>query len=234
MDGLCRAVAAPLPIRIGGQLRLLSPLRLVDYGTIENYLLAQRPSPLMAVRKSLLGIPVEVVGSLVEAAVEEERRLPNYIDPDSMQRYLETRTGSALALWLMLSRHQPAKFDEADEYVHALPDDEFERLLVTQATINGLTEASERDWLRTTAVDDDEAQPAKRKRFNWKYAVRQLCEAYMGLTPSDVGELTMYTFRELYIEAANVRGRRVSREQWEREQKKLREVTKGPVHADFR
>ncbi len=46
MDGLGRAIGAPVPIEFNGETLLLDGINVEDFGTIEQHLLAQRPNPL--------------------------------------------------------------------------------------------------------------------------------------------------------------------------------------------
>lgn len=225
MDGLCRAVGAPTPVMWQGEMRIVSPLRLVDIGTIEHYILNQRRrrSPVTIARRKMDEFEPRVAAEMLKIAEEEDRRIPNYVSPGEMQVFLESRDGASLTWWLMLRQHLPAEsFEDVSQHMRGLNVDDFEDLLGTISLVSGFSEACERDW-KIDGLDDDDDDgdddAAKRKRFNWKHAVRRVCEAYLGMTPDACGQLTVYTFRQLYIDAADLKGKRMSIAEWRERQR---------------
>jgi len=50
MDGLGRAIGAPVPIQFNGETLLLDGVQIEDFGTVEQHLLAERPKPLEIAR----------------------------------------------------------------------------------------------------------------------------------------------------------------------------------------
>jgi len=223
MDGVGRAVSAPTPIEVGGTLWLASPLRLKDFGIIENHLLNTRPSMLRTALRNVRNLPHEVAELAIVVANEEDERAPNHIRPQELQSYLTTRDGCVMALWLMLRHNHEVTFERVDGLVSHDPN-ELADLISQQNLANGMTKLAERDWSAGWDDEDDEPESADAdpKRFNWKYAIRKVCEAYLGLTPEAVGNMSLYTFRMLYLDAGNVKGRRIPYEQWlTRERAKL-------------
>lgn len=236
MDGLCRAVGAPTPVLWRGVMRIVSPLRLVDIGTIEHFILNERRrhSPLTIARRKADEFEPAVAAEMLQIATEEERRVPNYVAPDEMQRFLETRAGAALTWWLMLRQHSShMTFDDIERRMRQLGGDDFEDVLGTISLVSGFSEACERDWtVEGLDAFEDQDESEVKKRFNWRYAIRRVCEAYLGLTPDACGQLTIYTFRQLYIDASNVKGRRMSIAEWRELQRKKQEKARAATEGN--
>ena len=222
MDGVCRAIGAPLPVEWRGKVRLVSPLRLADIGAIEHFMLSQMPSYMKSMLRHIPGIPESARDIAIRVAMEREKQLPSYIDPVMLQDFTETKQGAAMCWWLMLLRHHPrVTFESVHQGVLELNDVGFDKLLTDMALVSGISRHAERDWLAGYEDGDDLDRPSgTHKRFNWKYAVRKMCEAYMGMTPSDIGEMTLFTFREMYIEISSVKGRRIPRSEWQAQRAK--------------
>jgi hypothetical protein len=76
--------------------------------------------------------------------------------------------------------------------------------------VSCLDEMADKDWI-TVKPDSGEGDQGK---FNFKHVVRRICEAYFGVTPTDVGRLTLYQLRMLTVAEGDVKGARVSRDEF--------------------
>lgn len=202
MDGVSRAVGSPLPMRLAGDLRLVEPLTLSMLGSIEMHLLHSVPELTEIVLRDFPDMDSQAAELLVYASEQDGKRL-HFVPSDELHQYLDSQEGLVLALWLMTRRTAAGlRHEEIDAHVTACEPLDARRLARAVKLVSCLDERAEKDWIRIP-TDGDEPE-----RMNWKHLVRKLCEAYFGVTPRDVGDMTLFEVRLLSLGDGDVRGMR--------------------------
>jgi hypothetical protein len=114
MDGLHEMTAAESVWNIGGKEYRLAPLRLRDYGEMEQRILAGRPDPLAVVRPRLEGLPEPLQRHLLSAAYDDARR-GGRVTVGELDEWMDTVEGRVYQFWLAIRRNHPeVTLEEAD------------------------------------------------------------------------------------------------------------------------
>lgn len=204
MDSVSRAVGSSLPVWIGGRLRLVRPLTLAMFGSMELYLLDSRRDMADIVMTEFGRWDYQAV-ELLRFAIDADQQRPHYIPSDELNGYLDTPEGLTMALWLMTRDTEPSwDWDAISELLRG-EESEQRSVLKSVRLVSALDEMADKDWMRIA-----EDQGSATDRMNWKHLVRKLCEVYFGMTPNDIGQMTIYQVRCLSLSEGNVKGLRLS------------------------
>lgn len=210
MESVSRAVGSPLPIRLAGRWRLLDPLTLSDFGAMEMHLLHSRPSLVDTALSALESLGDEAEDLFLFAREQDSHR-PHFVAGDVLNSYLQSAEGLAMSLWLMTRRREPTlSMEDITEECSAWTDREQLDVMRAVMLVSCLDEMADKDWI-TVKPDSGEGDQGK---FNFKHVVRRVCESYFGVTPADVGRLTLYQLRMLTVAEGDVKGARVSRDEF--------------------
>lgn len=212
-----------MPTWIGGRLRLMRPLSLAMFGSMELHLLDSRRDMADLVLAEFGRWDNQAV-ELLRFAVDADQQRPHYIPSDELNGYLETPEGLTMALWLMTRDTEPSwGWDDISELLHG-DESEQRGVLRSVRLVSALDEMADRDWVRIAGEQDKEPE-----RMNWKHLVRKLCEVYFGMTPEDIGRMTIYQVRCLSLAEGNVKGLRLSVSEFRRMQQ-AGQLDKTDIH----
>jgi hypothetical protein len=187
-------------------MRLLWPLTLADFGSLEMRLLDQCSSRVESVVEQAGDMDEDCLLMLVEIAQEEDKHRPHFVASEDLSEFLDTIEGLSLAMWICFRDsaldYQTVKF----ELWQASPET-FRSFGKSLRLVSCLDESAQKDWM--VASRDESVGPA---RTNWKYLVRQLCVSEFGamITPQQIGQLTLYNLWMLCRSEGNVKGMRMS------------------------
>ena len=141
MDGLGRAGASPVVIRLGGKDYLMHPLTLRDFGTVEQHLLSQRPNILKEVAEASAGLPPEQAKMLLDRAYEDMKK-GNTIPATEVAECVDTFEGMVFTVWLSLQKEQKdITLDEVMELLSSMSEEEMENLKNQRDVASGLDAA---------------------------------------------------------------------------------------------
>ena len=224
MEGVSRAVGSGVPIRMGGKMLVLPPMTLADIGCIENYLLLQRRDlKRVALAKVRPDDDKEVVDKIVAVANELSKNEQHYIRTSDIAAFLGTPMGLALSMWLPLQRAgYELSLEEVLRHITSQSKEGLATLITARDLASGVHEYATRDW--TAGLEKGSSPPG---RINWKHLVRMMCEAYLGLTPNDVGNMTLYQFRLMAVSSEETKSIKIPLSQWRTMQQKTRKHSGG-------
>jgi len=128
MSAFIRQAAPPIPVRIGGQEYLFSPLRYADHAESAERLRSHWPSPRKVLRALAPGLSAELQRHLIEMAYREERREVG-VELDDVFRWYATPAGALFRKWLMLRRcHGELSLADVDELLTLASSEELASL----------------------------------------------------------------------------------------------------------
>jgi hypothetical protein len=126
-------------VELQGKKYRISPLTLDCIGEIEQYILANRESPLRVAKKHLEGLSPDAQKHLLSLAWDAEQQVPNYVTHAQFEWFLDSRLGTAYSFWLMLRVDQPnITFDEVEKIVHSLTEDELKQIHEWRDQLSGM------------------------------------------------------------------------------------------------
>lgn len=206
MESLSRAVGSPLPLWVAGQLRLVKPLTLSMFGSIEMYLLNARELQQDIVLRFIDTLDAPAL-ELLQFAIDADNKRLHYLPTEELDDFMSSVDGVTLCLWLMTRDTEPT-WDYEAIYDHLRMSDEEEQFRLTRAiaSVSGLDKQAEQDWKVVGGTGGEETK----RRMNWKHLVRKMCEAYLGMTPELIGNMTLYNLRALTAEEGNVKGMKMT------------------------
>lgn len=186
---LSRAFAAGLPFDIGGELRLLEPMRLRDWGVLEQILLMQQKEA-----TSVESLPADVASLL-----HEEIKLSRSVDLGDIIQFSTTEEGAGYRLWLAL-RQQHSHANCAGWVHETIQQGRFPKLVATHNQADGIDLFAYLDWPKILEV------PGGDKSQDWKTTVRWMAEFY-HFDPQTLGDQTLYQIRLLQWDLNRLQGR---------------------------
>lgn len=191
MHGLCRAIGAGIPYEFCGRTRILHPMRLCDWGTCEQYLLSQRQDAFDFALESRLSIGKEIRQSLRETGKKR-----NYLSYEDVNDFTDTPPGIALTSWLCF--RGAFEFEDCEQWAQTNPR-EHSRFCRTRDQISSVDLIAHLDWPISPGKDDT--------KTNWMSWIRGVSEVMApGMSPTEVGQLTLYQLRMLTCEAKELEG----------------------------
>lgn len=191
MHGLCRAVGAGIPYEFAGRTRVLYPMRLVDWGVCEHFLLCNnQPAIDFAIHSRL------TIGAQIRPALREACKQKNYLSYEDVSDFTDTPPGIALTAWLCF--RGAFEFEECEQWVRDHPR-EHSRFCRTRDQISAVDLMAHLDWPIAVGTD--------KEKTNWLTWLRGLSEVICpGMSPSEIGELTLYQLRMLTCEHKELEG----------------------------
>jgi hypothetical protein len=196
-------------------MRLLEPLKLWMFGAIEMHLLHDRPNYVEIASRQLAGLPESLALQLLDIATKRNSEQLHFVPVAELDEYLGTTDGLSLSIWLMTRRTEGQwSYDSVRELIESEEKaSRLSQLCRLVRLVSSLDDAADRDWLSLSEAGDKEV-----RRQNWRWLIRKFCEAYLGMTPTDVGQLTLYQVRLLSSSEGNVKGLRMSTAEFRRRQ----------------
>lgn len=193
---LCRAVGAGVPFWIDKQDDpvILHPMRLKDWGVVEQSILLQRKKD----------YPVD---GLPEDIIEELGKLSRSVSLADLSNYVLSPENAHWRLWLSLRGTR--------EYTQCVADiqklqteDRFREYTVCANQADGTDYFALMDWPVHPFHNEMQQLQGQKKnnKLDWKVEVHVLCEVY-GISPAEVGELSIYQFRMLQWSSDSLRGK---------------------------
>jgi len=141
MDGLSRPIGASVPIVFKGRTWILPPMRLHDFGVVEQHLLSRRPNlvaiALEAARQQ--GLTEEATDLLVDRALKQAAK-SNRISSEEMKEWLDTREGVAFTLWQCLEKSYPGQLtlEDTNDILQKMAEDKFAEMLAKRDQASGM------------------------------------------------------------------------------------------------
>lgn len=174
-------------------------MRLVDWGVLEQHLLLKRKQSII-----LDDLPQEVVDGLKES-IKIDRSVPL----NELIDYASTPTGAIWRLWLSL--REKYSYSQCAEWIANLDSDgKLGEYLAIAAQIDGIDIFASLDWPVLPFQKELELLHAKKNEgktsVDWKVQISVLAEVY-HLSPTAVGELTIYQARVLTWDREALQGR---------------------------
>ena len=203
MEGLSRAVGAGIPHFILGEMRMLYPMRLCDWGALEQWILSQRSESLdVAVTAR------RAIGPEVAKVLREEVRSIGRVSNEEFNAFVSTDFAIHLSLWMCLRFSVP--FEECQN----VGRDDAKEFVRVRDQISGVDIMSSFDWKPDFDEDDNPTKETK----GWLATIKSIAEAWCpGLSPSQIGELTFHNFRILTSDFDQLAGRRKKMPMWKLE-----------------
>lgn len=143
MDGLSRAAGSGVPIRFNGEMLIIPAMTYRDIGTIEQYLLSGRPSPIESAKQVMLGLgemlDAETREKLIERAYQDGKKM-NTVSEDEFNTFLNSRQGTAFIIWVLLDKQYPKRFklEDIQEVIMQMVKADFEALKRAQEQAAGM------------------------------------------------------------------------------------------------
>jgi hypothetical protein len=210
MENSYLSTGSPVPFECFGDLTLVYPMTIGNLGTVEAYLLA-KPN-LLKKRLVKLNVPDRYMHVFESVTSKQVKKRRSYTFED-LNDFLLTLEGLILSLWLELRGQKT--FKECKTEVTSWDTEKTSEFVVARDIISGFDWRAIREWKGISFWGEDEKE-GKSKRQNWKWLVRQICEALTGVVPSDVADWTFYQLRLMSDSEQSVRsgGFKMTIEQW--------------------
>ena len=191
MHGLCRAIGAGIPYEINGRTRILWPMRISDWGMCEQVLLLSRqPAFEFAIQSRL------AIGKTIKPALREICKRNNYLSFEDTSDFIDTPHGIALTMWMCF--RGKVEYEECETWLQTAS--ERSRFITSRKQISNEDLLSLLDWPISLETDD--------KRMNWMSVIRRVCEEICpGISPNQIGDLTLYQLRGLTCEPKELEGK---------------------------
>jgi len=118
------------PLQLGGKTYYAKPPGRAELEEMEQFILANRRSPLEIAKEQLDGLPVELQKQLLRDALAQESSMRDSISEIEFAAALDTREGAAKMFWLMLrANHPEVKQEDVMGLIEQATDAEFGKLL---------------------------------------------------------------------------------------------------------
>lgn len=144
MDGMARAFGAGRVVQLGGTSYEIGALTLEDYATMEQHLLADRPSPvdnLKDVIAATTGANKESKEILLKLAYGDLKK-GHKVPADDLQEWMSTPEGGVFATWLAMKQKKPdLTLDFVKKLFNEITPGEVKNLLEAQQQAAGIDEA---------------------------------------------------------------------------------------------
>ena len=180
------------------------PMRLVDWGTLEQLLLLRRKQSI-----NLEDLPEHVRSSLADQ-IKADRSVPI----NELIHYASTREGASWRLWLSLRTQYP--HCQCVKWVDTLAEENrLGEYLAVSLQIDGLDTFADMDWPRMPYAEELASMNSGKQSVSvdWKVHTNAVAELY-GVGPHEFGELTYYQARLLLWDREALSGKfKISREQ---------------------
>lgn len=138
MDGLSRAIGAGMPVKIGENTYMLSPLTLEDFGLIENEMLAKRPNPMQRVMEVYEKLPEALRDKFLERAYQDAKRT-NKIPAAEVAAYVDSIEGMMLSMWLSIKKcHPEITREKMNEIMRSLSPKDVEAMRESRDIASGI------------------------------------------------------------------------------------------------
>jgi hypothetical protein len=176
---------------------LLHPMRLKDWGAIEQTLLLERKRALALTNLS------EEQYEVLKDSLKQDRS----INMEDLIDYASTVSGAPWRLWLSLRQEYP--YWQCLDWVDALvAQRRFEEYLVAAAQADGIDLFANLDWPKLPFQEELSLIRKSKKQeqsVDWKLHISAIAEGY-HISPAEVGELTYYQARVLLWDRESLQG----------------------------
>lgn len=198
---LCRSVGSGIPFSLGeggdAVTVLLEPMRIRDWGVLEQMLLLRRK------QETMLGDLDETAYEALKETLKTNRSVP----VEDLFSYASTQEGATWRLWLSLrgkySHCQCVQWVDTLAGTKRLGD-----YLVCAAQADGIDLFASLDWPVLPYQEELETLRKHKKSgvVDWKLHMSALAELY-NLSPAQIGELTVYQVRLLLWDREALQGK---------------------------
>ena len=201
MDGVSRAVGSPAHVMWRGHLQ---PMRLTIgiLGEVEQFLLAERVSPMQLFRGVIGKLHRDAVPAVHDAAIELEIK-DNVATLEDIQSFLSSPAGVALVVWINLRDRAGETYEEAAEEAERIGVDGCQRIGERLLQAGGIDERANLDWvLKKCDVGDGVGGG----RVQWRKILREAFDEH-GIMPVEFADMTIYQFQMLTREKKELQGK---------------------------
>lgn len=195
---LCRAAGSGVPFEIGGDLRIIYPLRLKDWGVIEQHLLVLQKK----------AVPLDDLTSELFEVIRNETKVHKSIDLVDLFNYSTDLNGDGPALRLWLALRQQETYAQCQQWIRDLAQNgSFRDIVVIQNQADGIDMFALLDWpdRQPQWVEEMAGKKEKNRVVDWKVEAHALAELF-HLDPISFGELTLYQVRLLQWDLKSLQG----------------------------
>ena len=193
MDGLCRALGSPTPVKLKGKTYLMRPLTLGMLGIIENAMLSMRKLPI----ERIMDLPFSRGTEKLLVKAKRDMKLDpslRTISIGEMDLWMNTASGMIFSTWLTL-REDYAEFkflENFQEFFCGLEEKELKELARRRNLVSAFGVLANLDW-PSSKDEEGSADP-----ISWKKVLRFLGED-RHYSRRNVEDMTFY---QLQIQTA--------------------------------
>lgn len=127
-----------MPVKIGENTYMLSPLTLEDFGLIENEMLAKRPNPMQRVMEVYEKLPEALRDKFLERAYQDAKRT-NKIPAAEVAAYVDSIEGMMLSMWLSIKKcHPEITREKMNEIMRSLSPKDVEAMRESRDIASGI------------------------------------------------------------------------------------------------
>jgi hypothetical protein len=197
---LCRSVGSGIPFILGDGADavtvLLQPMRLVDWGVLEQKLLFERKRAL----------DLDNLDTETAALLKDTLKADRSIDLGDLFSYADTRPGATWRLWLSLRLQYP--YWQCVEWIDTLVGQKrFEEYVGAATQIDGIDLYAGFDWPKLRAQEFvSKVRKTQDQDLDWRLHVHVAAEAH-NISPREFGELTIYEARLLLCDRETLEGK---------------------------
>lgn len=198
MDGVSRAVGSPAHVTWRGQLQ---PMRLTIgiLGEVEQFLLAERVSPMQLFRGVIGKLHRDAVPAVHDAAMELEIK-DNVATMEDIQSFLSSPAGVALVVWINLRDRTGETYEEASEEAARIGVEGCQRIGERLLQAGGIDERANLDWVLKKCDANGGG------RVQWRKILREAFDEH-GILPVEFAGMTIYQFQLLTREKKELQGK---------------------------
>lgn len=178
---ICRVLPQPVPVKVGGSVRLVRPLRLSDVALLQNWIASAIPSPLDAVRDEALTLSLNRRRRLLSTVYEACEAWPPRYGSEEADALFQTAQGVAFFLSVVAQCSEWSSGDLSSVF-DAITPKEYEAITRAAFGSDPIEECGRLMRLR----DREEAG----EDLNWPKAFGEVAEL-TGWTFAEIGALTL-------------------------------------------
>lgn len=207
MDGLGRVLGCPAPCWLDNATWLMQPLRLRDWGTIEQHLLFHDPgNPLRDLNRAAgqLQDDPELAQHLLELTRADLRsnKRRRTIGQKQVMAWIGTPEGIVLSLWLCLRHNSNQRFhtlEGVERCLSELPQRSLEELVRLRDQLSGTDLLASSDWIDPLEGVRPSRRAKRLKMLDETFIPwRTNCYTWLidaGVTPEVIGNWTLYELK---------------------------------------
>jgi hypothetical protein len=185
----------------------LQPMRLTIgiLGEVEQFLLAERVSPMQRFREVSSKVHRDAVPAIHDAAIELEIK-DNVATLEDIQSFLSSPAGVALVVWINLRDKTGETYEEAKEESELIGVDGCQRIGERLLQAGGIDERANLDWVLKKCDANGVDSGGSGSRVQWRKILREAFDEH-GILPVEFADMTIYQFQMLTREKKELQGK---------------------------